>query len=370
MDSTLSRMLTAHKTVGRTHGTWIAPILTGVLMGILRLVVNTFRLLDRVFFPGLHTAKVDRPIVIVGNPRTGTTFLQRFLCDQGIGVGQQLWTMLYPSRTLQALVAPFLPVLEFISPARHHSTAAHKTSLSSVETDDVAVLFRHFDGFFLYGFILAFAEEEMKDHFAPEQRDTNARDFTWWADCWRRSVHRQSGERAVAKVFSLGPRTPAFLEAFPDARILYMARDPLSVLPSAMSLVTGVLDKKFSFWDLPDEVRTRYLERLYVALVELLARFHQDWVSGAIDRERVFVVRFDRLMEDFEGLMDEMLDFVGHEPDEALRTAIRARAEKQRAYKSEHTYDLSKFGLTEERIRTDCAFFYETFLGGTPEVHP
>ena len=45
-------------------------------------------------------------------------------------------------------------------------------------------------------------------------------------------------------------------------------------------------------------------------------------------------------------------------------------AVKQRAYKSEHKYDLAKYGLTEEKIRKDCAFLYETFLPpleGTPE---
>ena len=39
-----------------------------------------------------------------------------------------------------------------------------------------------------------------------------------------------------------------------------------------------------------------------------------------------------------------------------------AQGEKQRKYESEHKYDLEKYGLTEEQIRSDCAFFYDTFL--------
>ena len=46
----------------------------------------------------------------------------------------------------------------------------------------------------------------------------------------------------------------------------------------------------------------------------------------------------------------------------ALRATIAKRGEKQRKYESEHKYDLEKFGLTEEQIRRDCAFFYDTFL--------
>ncbi len=63
-----------------------------------------------------------------------------------------------------------------------------------------------------------------------------------------------------------------------------MVRDPLSVIPSGLSLVTGVLDKRFGFWSLPDEMRTRYIQRLYKALVELLKRFHDDWISDRRDR--------------------------------------------------------------------------------------
>jgi len=58
-----------------------------------------------------------------------------------------------------------------------------------------------------------------------------------------------------------------------------------------------------------------YLERLYDALVELMRRFHADWVSGRIPKQSVMVVRYDRMMSDFSGVMDELFHFVDHEPD-------------------------------------------------------
>jgi hypothetical protein len=358
----IDRMGAARRAIAQTWGQHLSPALTGLALSGLRLHVILAQSLDSLFFPKLKTTRIERPIILVGNPRTGTTFLQRFLDDNGVGAGQQLWRMLYASLTLQALVRPFLPILEKFSPARHHSTAAHKTSLTGVETDDVSVFFRYFDGFFLYGFLLAWAEDDLLPHFDPGNRNTNARDFDYLEQLWRRNLVATGRDRVVAKLFSLGPRTPEFLERFPDARILYMARDPLSVIPSGMSLITGVLDKRFGFWSLPEAVRARYLDRLYGAFVMLLQRFTEDWNAGRIPRESVKVVRFDRLMADFDVLMDEILEFVGHEPDEALRQVIAAKAETQRAYTSGHGYDLERFGLTEDRIRQDCAFFYETFL--------
>ena len=169
-------------------------------------------------------------------------------------------------------------------------------------------------------------------------------------------------DRNIAKLFSLAVRLPQFMGRFPEAQILYMARDPLSVIPSSMSLVVGVLDRAFGFWSLPETVRKRWLDRMYKAWILLLQKFHEDWTGGAIDQKRVYIVRYDRMMADFEGVMDEMCRFLGHEMTPALRATVAKRGEKQRKYESEHKYDLEKFGLTEDQVRRDCAFFYDTFL--------
>ncbi len=362
MDTMFSRMSHVYRVLRRTFGVRVAPLLVAVVFGYLRLMVAIGMVLDRLFFPKLAKARANRPIVLVGNPRTGTTFLQRFLADEGFGCGMELFMMLYPSLIIQKLFRPFLPILEKVSPAKFHATKAHDTNLSSVETDDVAILFRYLDGFFFYGFFLAFDEPDHYLQFDPRVRDTSARDIAWLDQLWRRSLVLHKSERNVAKLFSLAVRLPQFLKAVPEAQILYMARDPLAIIPSTMSLVTGVLDRAFGFWKLPDDVRKRWLDRMYKGLLLLLERFHEEWQSGAIDRSRVFIVRYDRMMADFEGMMDEMCRFLGHEMTPKLRETVAKRGEKQRKYESEHKYDLAKYGLTEEQVRRDFAFFYDAFL--------
>ena len=362
MNSIFSRMGRVYRIFRRAHGIYVAPLFIAVLFGVLRSIVAVAMTLDHLLFPKLANTRANRPIVLVGNPRTGTTFLQRFLSEAGFGSGMELFLMLYPSLLLQKILRPFLPILEKLSPAKYHSTAAHETSLSSVETDDVGVLFRYLDGFFLYGFFLSFDEDDLMPLVDPKVRDTSARDFAWLEKLWRRSLVLHNDERNVAKLFSLAPRLPRFLDHFPEAQVLYMARDPLSVIPSSMSLVIGVLDRAFGFWSKPEAVRKQWLDRMYKAWIMLFRRFHDDWTSGAIDRSRVFIVRYDRMMADFDGLMEEMCVFLDHEMTPELRAKVKTLADKQRAYKSEHRYDLAKFGLTEEQVRRDCAFYYETFL--------
>ena len=362
MNTIFDRMGALYRILSGTFHVKVIPLFIAVFFGFVRTLVAIAMALDHVFFPRLAKTRANRPIVLVGNPRTGTTFLQRFLSDEGFGAGMELFLMLYPSLTLQKLLRPLLPLLEKVSPAKFHSTDAHQTSLSSVETDDVAVLFRHLDGFFLYGFFLSFDEEDRLPWFDPRVRDTSKRDLDWLEALWRRSLVLHKAERNIAKVFSFSVRLPQFLARFPEAQILYMARDPLSVIPSSMSLVIGVLDRAVGFWSLPEAVRKRWLERMYKAWVLLLQKFHEDWTTGVIDHSRVFIVRYDRMMEDFEGMMEDMCRFLGHEMTPALRATVAKRGEKQRKYESEHKYDLEKFGLTEEQIRRDCAFFYQTVL--------
>ena len=74
------------------------------------------------------------------------------------------------------------------------------------------------------------------------------------------------------------------------------------------------------------------------------------------------IVKYDRMMLNFEDLMDEILVFVDHDASKELLDEIKQTAEKQRNYKSKHKYDLEKFGLSEEKIRIDCNKIYETFL--------
>ena len=362
MNSIFSRMGAIYRVLRRTFGVKVIPLFVAVFFGFIRTVVAIAMALDHVFFAKLAKTRASRPIVLVGNPRTGTTFLQRFLSDEGFGSGMELFLMLYPSLTLQKLLRPLLPLLEKVSPAKFHTTDAHQTSLSSVETDDVAVLFRHLDGFFLYGFFLSFEDEDMLPYFDPRVRDTSKRDYDWLDKLWRRSLVLHKADRNIAKLFSLAVRLPQFMQRFPEAQILYMARDPLSIIPSAMSLVVGVLDRGFGFWSLPETTRKRWLDRMYKAWILLLQKFHEDWTGGLIDKKRVYIVRYDRMMADFEGVMDEMCAFLGHEMTPALRATVAKRGEKQRKYESEHKYDLEKFGLTEAQIRRDCAFFYDTFL--------
>ena len=93
--SIFKRIITVYLTLGNTFSTWISPIISGILIGILRLIVGIGMALDYIFWPSLYKRKLTNPLVIVGNPRSGTTFLHRFLVRNKIAGGAELWQLLY-----------------------------------------------------------------------------------------------------------------------------------------------------------------------------------------------------------------------------------------------------------------------------------
>ena len=68
------------------------------------------------------------------------------------------------------------------------------------------------------------------------------------------------------------------------------------------------------------------------------------------------------MMNEFDILMDKLLEFLDVEKNDELIQKIQQTSEDQKQYKSGHKYALKKFDLTEDIIRNDCKKIYNTFL--------
>ena len=76
----------------------------------------------------------------------------------------------------------------------------------------------------------------------------------------------------------------------------------------------------------------------------------------------MLIIRYDKMMSNFESLMEDVLSFIDSKPTDEMIQNIKETANNQRQYTSNHRYDLEKFGLNAERIKKDCACIYQTFL--------
>ncbi len=358
----LGRLLTVYGALNRTFGFSIKPLFTFWLYITFRSIATVTLWLDHLFFPGFKKAKLDRPVFIIGTPRSGTTFLHRFLEEHWSLACFQVWQMIMPSITGQKLLRPFIKPLARFNPARHHASHAHETGLDAVETDDALLSVRFIDGFFLYAWFLAWDDREHPRIFETLEPDAPEvhRDLSFYTTCLKRNIHGSGKERVLGKPFVGTMRIESMLHYFPDARFIYLVRDPTAVIPSGLSLLNKLSDAQRGTGKLPADVRQRYFDRLYEGEKLFYSKFHEAYTSGRIPDENLLVVRFPDMMEKFEDVMDAISTFADLPIDDELRATIHETAEGQRAHKSKHKYDLETFGLSEEKIREELDFVYET----------
>ena len=351
-----------HRVVRKELGHGLRSLPTGLLIIAVQIFARTTLLLDHLFFPRFAKAKIDRPIFIIGNPRSGTTILHRFLHTSGQVCSFRVWQMFVPSITGQRLLRRLIPALGRLNPARHYANEAHEPGLDESETDEALFSFRFLDGLFTFLFFMAWSPDDELDkliaHYA-QGSPANARDLAYYQRCLRRLIYLSKKDRFLGKPFTFALRTRDVLAAFPDARFIYLVRDPLEVIPSGINMVSNVTDKQFDTSALPEEVRRRYFENLYRGECVLYRQFFEAYSKGDIPAQNLMIVRFPDLMRDFEGVMDEVVEFCQLPVTGEFREAIQAQAEKQRRHSSKHRYSLGAFGLTPERVRSDLGFVYE-----------
>ena len=137
---------------------WVRPLGAFLLLQLGQAISATTPGLDHLFYPRHRTQPIDRPIFVIGNPRSGTTFLHRLLLGAGGMAAFELWEMLFPAITARKLLGRIVPRLDRLSPARYHASDVLDTSLRGIETDDVACFFRTLGGPFSRVYFLAWQD--------------------------------------------------------------------------------------------------------------------------------------------------------------------------------------------------------------------
>ena len=139
----MGHYLRLYRTINKTFGLLAAAVGTFLILQVRQGISATTLGLDHLIYPRHRKQVIDRPIFIIGNPRSGTTFLHRLLLGAGGMAAFELWEMLFPAITARKLLGRIVPRLDRMSPARYHPSDVHETNLRGIETDDVAVVHPH-----------------------------------------------------------------------------------------------------------------------------------------------------------------------------------------------------------------------------------
>jgi hypothetical protein len=278
----------------------------------------------------------------------------------------EAWHILFPAISQRILLKPLIRYLtrknitEIIP-----ESAGHRIAIDKVEEEEMLFIHNRDTQFVIVETILGFADEDYRDlRFHDQQsRHRRIRSAKFLKGCFQRHIYYTGRTQIFAQTHFSTHRIQTLMEMFPDAKFIYMHRDPHETLPSYFSLSYNTFDILWGMHRFTQDQIYQFFEYRYQASRELYFYFHKLWHNGEINKRRVLVVRYERLRKDLMAVFDEIVSFTGIDATPRLNLAAARQAERQRRYERKHEVaTLSRFGIDETRIRDDFAFFFEKDL--------
>ncbi|MBL8090843.1 MAG: sulfotransferase [Anaerolineales bacterium] len=331
--------------------------------------------LDDILFPAHKTHVVEKPLFILGNLRSGSTFLQRLLSrDEETFTSLTTWDIyLTPSVTqkkITQLVSRFDK--KFLGGILHKWLYAFdKATLGKIKIhpisffkpeEDENIHLHIWDGYFVF-FLFPFADEfpdyqHFDEALAPEHKK---RIMTFYKSMLQRHMYANKGKKYfVAKNPAFSPKIETLAEFFPDARILYLARNPLDMLPSTISWINYA---RRQFTDPGDGY-------LYI---DEVVDMTQHWYRHPLryldshPSPRHLIVSYDDLIQRPEAVIRGFYEQFGYPDQPGLPIIIDQAVKETLAFKSDHNYSLEEMGFTREQIVEIYKDIFERFNFDTRE---
>jgi hypothetical protein len=308
--------------------------------------------------PELAAAGIEKPIFILGLPRSGTTFLHGLLAADEDNLVPRNWQTMYPAPRpagFDALrdgraraVERQLRFFAGIAPGfdEHHPAGADSPQECSEITACVFQSLR-FDTTYRVPRHLAWMDARGHDEaFAFHKRFLRVLQAGLGAKSWVL--------KCPDHTFSLD----AILRIYPDARFVVVHRDPVAVFGSVAHL-TEILRKPFVKNVDAEEIGRQVTERWIDGAERLVAFDRQADVTEA----RKINIQYEELVADPVAVVAGIYRHFGKPLSAAAAAAMgRAVAAKPRGgYGGQRRYGLDKFGISPEALAPRFAAYMDYF---------
>ncbi|HAV76533.1 MAG TPA: hypothetical protein DCX53_04175 [Anaerolineae bacterium] len=323
--------------------------------------------LDDIFFPGHKKQVIEKPLFILGNLRSGSTFLHRLLSrDAETFTSLTTWDIyLTPSVTQKKITQVVARIDNKLGGHLHRALHAfddatlgkfkiHQISFFQPEEDE-NILLHAWDSFWV-SFLFPFMNELPNyQHFDEALSSKHkSRIMSFYKSMLQRHMYATGKKFFVAKNPAFSPKIETLVEFFPDARIIYLARNPLDMLPSTVSWINYA---RRVFTDPGDGYH--YLDEI--------VDFTQHWYRHPLKyldshpSPRNLILNYDDLIQRPEQVLREFYEQFGYPDKPGLEDIIDEAVKETLAYNSDHSYSYEDMGFTREQIIELYADIFERF---------
>ena len=331
----------------------------GVYSDIVRYASTRLRVEDLVKrHPEVLDIEIERPIIIVGLPRSGTTHLLNLIsADQRLR-SLPYWESLEPVAVPGEEPGPdgldprhrrcrenfersdgLLPHLR----AMHHMTPEHVHEEIELQAADFS------------SYVLEWVAHvpRLRDEYLAQDQTSS---YAYMKKVLKACQWQRGPERWILKspqhLEQLGP----LYETFPDATFALTARDPVSVIASTVTMCAYGSRIRCNWVDMAG------LAEYWIDRIEtLLRRYVRD--RDLLPESQCIDVPFDAFIADDVGMVERVYERAGHPMTAPARQQLEAfMAANPRGRYGRVVYDLKRdFGIDPDQLRERFDFYFERF---------
>jgi hypothetical protein len=312
--------------------------------------------LDDIFFPAYKNHPIEKPLFILGNLRSGSTFLHRLLSrDVETFTSLTTWDIYLTPSVTQKKITQLISRLDTKLGGHLHrllyafdrrtlgQVRIHPISFFQPEEDENIHL-HIWDGYFVT-FLFPFMDEMPNyQHFdealSPEHK---RRIMTFYKSMLQRHMYATGKKYFVAKNPAFSAKIETVAEFFPDARIIYLVRNPLDMLPSTISWI-NYARRMFT------EPKETYLYR------DEIVDMTQYWYSHPLryldshPSPRHLILKYDDLIQRPEHVIRSFYEQFGYPDKPGMEIIVDHAVKEALSHSSDHVYSYEEMGFTREQI--------------------
>ncbi|CAB9510266.1 Glycerone-phosphate O-acyltransferase [Seminavis robusta] len=321
--------------------------------------------LDEILFPGYSRTTIEEPLLILGQPRSGTTKFQDVLsADQDTFCSMYLYEMRYPFLTVQYLVDIMFKMdqkclggqgyklalglgLLYVLPETGERKMMRRLRYDLPDEDDNLFLFHGPAHFALTGVFPS--EVRSLCQFRDLPKTTRIRMMRFHQKAVQKVMYRRGrGRHYLCKwVAGWNGLLDEAKVVYPDAKHAVIVRDPREQLPSWMKL-QGLLSEQLAGHNVMKmpEVRS--------AVIDINVQWHQtqaEFCAASAGKNNLQIIQFDDFVENIPREVSKVYDLLGLsvQPGSAFHDSLGEAHRNQSKHKKTVIRKEEEF-ITEEEI--------------------
>ena len=331
--------------------------------------------LDDILFPAYKTHPIEKPLFILGNLRSGSTFLHRLLSrDSETFTSLTTWDIYLTPSVTQKKITQFVSRLDkkyfggTLAPrplclrprhARQNKDPPHLVLPTRRGREHppahLGWLLRHFP--LSRSWTSCPNYQHFDEALSPEHKK---RIMTFYKSMVQRHMYATGKKYFVAKNPAFSAKIETLAEFFPDARIIYLVRNPLDMLPSTVSWINYA---RRQFTDPTDGYH--YMEEI-LDMTQHWYRHPLEYLD-AHPSPRHLILNYDDLIQRPEQVLREFYEQFGYPDKPGLPVIIDQAVKETLSFNSDHAYSYEEMGFTREQIVKIYADIFERFNFETRE---